>query len=183
MILIVKSNYTVPPLSRSNIREQAFVIRKALGIENSIQVDPLSLLELILPQVFPDFDYEVLPDDIMKGYLGKTEVLSQRIILPEAVYTGAGDHESPNYRWHRFTVMHEIGHFFLHSDVQPILARSNDYKCYRDPEWQADAFAGEFLVPYHLTKTFTVEEIWNRCAVSKSAAQVQWNAMHKKRAL
>lgn len=183
MIVIVKSNFLVPPMSRKQIRQDAFFIRKALGIEDSIQVDVLRLLEMILPSVFPDFDYEIRPDSEMEGYLGKTEVLDKRIILPESVYVGAGDVNNPKYCWHRFTVTHEIGHFFEHSSVKPVLARGNDYKCYCDPEWQADAFAGEFLVPYHLTKNMTPIEIQKQCMVSKSAAQVQWNAMHKKRAL
>ena len=183
MILIVKSNFIVPPMSRQEIRRDAFLIRKALGIENNLYIDVLKLLEIVLPGIYPEFDYEIRPDSEMEGFLGRMDVEEKKIILPESVYFGAGDPTYPNHGWHRFTVTHEIGHFFEHSKVKPVLARGSDYKCYCDPEWQANAFAGEFLVPYHLTKDMSPIEIQKKCMVSKSAAQVQWNAMHKKRAL
>ena len=33
---------------------------------------------------------------------------------------------------------------------------------YRSPEWQADAFGGELLMPAHLIADMTVEEVMNK---------------------
>jgi len=43
-------------------------------------------------------------------------------------------------------------------------------KPYEDPEWQADCFAGELLMPYHLIQEMSKEEIMQKCKVSFTAA-------------
>jgi hypothetical protein len=51
----------------------------------------------------------------------------------------------------RFTVIHEFAHWLLHPDLG--LARSSPgsmHQFFEDSEWQADAFAAEFLMPADL---------------------------------
>ena len=51
----------------------------------------------------------------------------------------------------RFTVVHEFAHWLLHPDLG--LARSSPgsmHQFFEDSEWQADAFAAEFLMPADL---------------------------------
>ena len=80
MSLIVKSNFIVPPMSRQEIRRDAFLIRKALGIENNLYIDVLKLLEIVLPGIYPEFDYEIRPDSEMEGFLGRMDVEEKKII-------------------------------------------------------------------------------------------------------
>lgn len=62
------------------------------------------------------------------------------------------------------------------------LARNPEsVKAYEDPEWQADAFAGAFLMPSHLIKNMEVEEIMQRCGVSEAAAKFNLKIAQKKR--
>lgn len=57
------------------------------------------------------------------------------------------------------------------------LARNANQKvaAYSDPEWQANAFAGELLAPHRFLKGKSVDEIANSYGISISAAQVQKN--------
>lgn len=48
-----------------------------------------------------------------------------------------------------------------------------------NPEWQANVFAGELMAPYDLVKDMSVIDIANRCGMSISAAEVQYNMYHK----
>ena len=61
----------------------------------------------------------------------------------------------------RFSLAHELGHYFLHKDVYSNLSfnsletwkdfMTNVFEVeYKDFEWQADEFAGRFLVPYDI---------------------------------
>jgi Zn-dependent peptidase ImmA (M78 family) len=68
----------------------------------------------------------------------------------------------------RFSLAHELGHYFLHKDVYSSLTLESieDWKDfilnvpeaeYENFEWQANEFAGRFLVPYDKLK-LKVEE-------------------------
>lgn len=78
--------------------------------------------------------------------------------------------------------MHEIFHYLKHGKMNISLARNPEsVKAYEDPEWQADAFAGAFLMPSHLIKNMEVEEIMQRCGVSEAAAKFNLKIAQKKR--
>mgnify|MGYP000952505712 FL=1 len=47
-----------------------------------------------------------------------------------------------------------------------------------DPEWQANAFAGELMAPYDLVKNMSVEEISEKCGMSMTAASIQYRKYH-----
>ncbi len=78
----------------------------------------------------------------------------------------------------RFTLCHEIGHYFLHQPNSISFARGN-IPVYRDPEWQANTFAGELMAPYDLVKDMKIEEIMEKCGMSRKAATIQYNAYHR----
>lgn len=65
------------------------------------------------------------------------------ILISEETYDAAVDGNGRA----RFTIAHEIGHFFLHRG-QMSFARSSQgrHEIYEDAEWQADAFASYFLI-------------------------------------
>lgn len=44
-----------------------------------------------------------------------------------------------------------------------------------NPEWQADAFGGELLIPHDLIHGMTATEIAIECEVSLAAARCQMN--------
>nr|WP_305147469.1 ImmA/IrrE family metallo-endopeptidase [Butyricicoccus faecihominis] len=77
----------------------------------------------------------------------------------------------------RFTLAHEIGHFFMHRDVDLALSRideRNDVPAYRKSEWQANTFASALMMPDHIIKNWEPEEIARFCGASMSAAEIAY---------
>lgn len=72
----------------------------------------------------------------------------------------------------RFTIAHEIGHYFLVDKV--MYTRKSDEKipAYCDPEWQANAFASELLIPSRKILHMPVSSIVRECKVSYQAAEI-----------
>lgn len=131
-----------------------------------------------MPEFDPDFYMEILPEAKMGECLGITYPKEHKIVLREDVYKGA----SSGVGMHRFTLAHEIGHYFLHNDRSVVLARTDPKEhmpAYKDPEWQANCFAGELLMPAKLIKGMTPSEVANNCEVSLSAARTQLGKSNK----
>ncbi|WLS07170.1 ImmA/IrrE family metallo-endopeptidase [Shinella sumterensis] len=105
----------------------------------------------------------------MEGAEGLTDPNGEFIQIREDVYEAAiaGDGRA------RFTVAHEMGHFFLHTGIP--LARStkgDGVASYRKSEPQANQFAAEFLMPRKLIHSgITPEQISNAHGVSDEAAR------------
>ena len=78
----------------------------------------------------------------------------------------------------RFTLCHELGHYLLHQPEFISYARG-DVPRYRDPEWQANTFAGELMAPYGLVKNFSIEDIMGKCGMSRQAATIQYYEYRK----
>jgi len=80
----------------------------------------------------------------------------------------------------RFTVIHEFAHWVLHPGLG--LARSakgSVHQFFQDSEWQADAFAGEFLMPADLVIKHckTAAQVAAMFGVSMGAAIVRINVL------
>lgn len=166
------SEYIVETKSRKELRHLALVFRKWLGLENELWVPIVELLD-ILAKVLKEFSYEIVPDDALPpGTHAETDIRTGHITIKESVYERACDGEGRD----RMTIAHEIGHFLTLCVCGFKLQRNfskQKVKRFNDPEWHAKCFAGEFLVPYHLTGNMTAEEIVNACGVSFDAAHYQ----------
>lgn len=68
---------------------------------------------------------------------------------------------------------HELFHLLYHCKENISYARSDNIEIYRDPEWQADAFGGELLIPYDLIVGMTPQQVAIECRVSLAAAKCQ----------
>ena len=88
--------------------------------------------------------------------------------IREKVYNGAVKGNARD----RFTLCHEFGHWLLHQPESVSFARG-DIPKYCDPEWQANVFAAELMIPYHKTRDMAVEKITVECGVSHSCAEIQ----------
>ena len=90
-----------------------------------------------------------------------------------------------SYKRGAFTLIHELGHYLLHylqNDVR--LTRESDdveVPIYCDPEWQADTFASEFLMPYDECINMEPEEIRKTYHVSRKAAEVRFNKIQEEK--
>ena len=69
---------------------------------------------------------------------------------------------------------HELGHLLLHRIETITLAREDgDIPPYKDPEWQANAFAGELLGLYEYIKDMSIIDIASHYGITEKAASIQ----------
>lgn len=166
-------NYVASPMSRADIRHIAKCFREMLGLKDVLYVDVVRLLEFVLAKL--GVNYEVVGVSELKEE-AVSHPATDTIIIREDVYSGA----CQGVGRYRFTIMHEIAHLLLHDTQSIRLARGEKPReAYLDPEWQADAFAGEFLVPYSLTCNMTEKEIVEKCGVTPRAAKCQIKAQKR----
>ncbi|MBQ6686380.1 MAG: ImmA/IrrE family metallo-endopeptidase [Firmicutes bacterium] len=161
------------PLSRQKIRDIAYNFRKILGIENELYIDILRILEMILVPM--GLDFEIVPVSEMDEE-AVTYPQESRIVLREDVYLKAMEGNGRA----RYTIAHEIGHAIMHLSDRISFARGIEaVPIYMDPEWQADVFAAELLIPKHLVGELDVKEVVSKCGVSNQAARIQLSKYKK----
>lgn len=117
-------------------------------------------------------EFEVTSESELGRRHGES-VLGQNIIrIREDVYNRACE----GYGRDRLTIAHELGHILLHQKEDIVLTRSEGtIPPYMDPEWQANAFAGELLAPFQYIKHMDIFDISTQYGVSIEAASVQKN--------
>jgi len=166
---MIGSQTVVAPLSRDAIETFALAWRRALGFDDAQPVDMLKIIEFILPMIWDDYTYEIVDD----AELGEAEATTST--TNRHIRIGLGPYERAMHGISRyaFTLAHELGHLLLHTGKPTSLARGT-VKPFLNPEWQADTFAGAFLVPAgEARKCLSVEEIAARFRISQAAAQVR----------
>lgn len=165
-------SFIATPYSRAKLREIANLIREIFGLKNVKHFPVVQLLEVGLPEIYSDFNYEIVENHKLPNQYAVTYPSKNLIVLREDVYEGAISGVARD----RFTIAHEIGHFILHQPANIALARNEvaeTIPAYKDPEWQANTFAGELLAPPHIIKGFSVPEVAHMCGVSKKVAEIQ----------
>ena len=169
--------YKASAVSRNDIREYVYWIKKQVGLEQVLYFPIVSFLENILPVLIPGFCLEIVPKQEMGNKHGETFPSKNLIRIREDVYLRAINGEGRD----RLTIAHEIGHLFLHDDEAISLCRlapNQVLKPYEDPEWQANAFGGELLASSYLIRGMSVASVQVKCGVSSSAARTQLRAIH-----
>lgn len=156
------------PRSRENIRKITKWVRKQLNMEKTLNFPIVEIIELLASDEKEVFDYEIVDEREMTDTYGTTNTVSNIMRIRENVYEGAINGNPRD----RFTLCHEFGHWLLHQPECVSFARGNIPK-YCDPEWQANTFAAELMVPYYLVEGMSVEEIVEQCGVSYTCAEIQ----------
>jgi hypothetical protein len=160
----------VAPRSRKQIEDHALAVRRALGVPDGSAVDMLRLLELVLPSVLEGYSFEVVPDRELGEAEATTSMTERTIKMGESCYEAAREGQAR----YPFTLAHELGHLLMHTGNPVQMARGQSVKPYVDAEWQADAFAGAFLMPAdEVRRCVSINEIMARFGVSRSAAEVR----------
>ena len=166
------NDYIAPALSRQNLRDLTLKIRKSFHMENKARFPVLEMLEA-MPDIFPGFTCEIVADhELPRSVQGDVDIINHHMRIKESVYDGA---YAGNGR-DRYSITHEIGHYILLSVAGLRLQRNisqRPLRPFEDPEWQAECFAGELLMPHHLIKDLNVFEIVEQCQVSLPAAKTQ----------
>lgn len=170
--------YIAKPTSRKKIRDLANMLRKIAGLYDEMYFPVVEFLELAMPRLFKEFEYEIVPVAQMPNEYAITYPEKNKICIREDVY----DRAIKGVERDRFTVAHEIGHFILHKPGSIALARTQevqDIPTFRKPEWQANTFAGELLAPPQVIRGLTLEEISLKCGVSLQVSEIQIKNMDK----
>jgi len=162
-------SYIASAVSRANLRELAEWIRRAVGYENKPYFPIVEFMENVMPAMFPKFNYEIVDDWELFGKEGEIRPLENLLLLPNTVYNDAVDGKGRA----RFSVTHEVSHYFLIDDGSIALARANiAMPKYQDPEWQANALASEILIVPRLSIGMSAEKVAETFGVSLQAAKV-----------
>jgi len=171
-------SYEVPPRRRDEIIEAAVALRQALRITNPM-FPILQVVEVLLPQIDPDFSFEVKEHAELGDQHGLTRPELKEMLIREDVYEGARNGVGRD----RFTIAHELGHYLLHNE--PGLARTlkprGSFPVYKCAEWQANSFAGALLIPTDVAQALrNPHAIAETCGVSVDAATVQLKVLAQK---
>ena len=173
-------SFKAKPRSIKDIREKAELIRTVTVMAMDTKTEQFPILhfaEIIIPQIAEDFTFVIGSKEEMGNNLGLTDIKEKTITIREDVYENAYNGNGRDL----FTIAHEVGHVLLHSEqnIQQ-LARTNKetIKPYENPEWQADTFAAELLMPASMiTEDDTVFTVARRFGVSYSAARIRLNKL------
>lgn len=162
------------PLSRQDIRDYVDALRQKLKLQDAAYVDIVYLAENVFPFMFSKsgYSFQVIDNKAMGNRHGLTNPHDGTVYIREDVYMGANQ----GYGRDRMTIAHEIGHFLLHNGIVLGLSKvdpNTRISPCRNPEWQASAFAGEFLMGHNIIKDLTVQQIVDLCVVSRKAAAYQ----------
>lgn len=170
--------YAAPPLSRRDLVSRADWIRRVVGVSPKEMFPIVKFVEKVLYDVFDDYSFEVLPEKRMGDNHGCTIPSERTIQIREDVYLRACEGCGRD----RFTMAHEAGHLLLLDGKSLSHARSDtEVVTYRDPEWQADAFAGALLMPAEMITQMNAVEVAVIYGVSDQAASYQKDAIERMR--
>lgn len=166
------SGYIANPLSRKDLRKISYKFRKLFGFENKMNFPIVQVIEFLSNKGV--FNLEICSVDGMRTKYGETIPSEKLIKLREDIYDKAckGDGFS------RSTCSHELLHLLKHREETVSFCRKEDdlikRRAYEDPEWQANCFSGELLVPKHLVKGMMIDEIVEKCNVTPFMAYYQY---------
>lgn len=170
-------DYKAPPTSWAKVDALADSLRSNLKMERETRIPIVNVVEKILYEQLELFEFQVRGRVEMGSAEGLTCPKGDFIRFREDVYESACDGGVRA----RFTFAHELGHFFMHTNVP--LARalpSERLPAYRSAETQANRFAGTLLIPAALlTSQHTVEQIMSEFGVSKPAAEFRLSGLRK----
>lgn len=173
----INSKTKTEPLSRKKIRIIVKKILEMLDIKRDTPIPVCNILDFLSFSEFK-LEYEIVKDERLKNEYAVTDLKIGKILIRESVFDKAS---KGSYR-DRFTIAHEIGHYFLHclyGNVSLCRAKEN-IKPYESPEWQADTFAGELLVNTDDNlKNLSIEDIQQKYEVSRQVAEIQKKSMYR----
>lgn len=164
-----RARYIAIRRDRKDILTDAYLLRKQLGLEETLKFPIVHFIENVLPTLCPGFDYIIVPDDELRGRAAETDTYNKIMVIRESVYNAACE-GGYNARW---VLAREVGHLMYHTPETIRYAKFNENQRIpktMDPEKQADYFAASLLIPLNLTKGMVKHEIASKCGVSLAAA-------------
>ena len=166
----------VRPLSRANIRHIAGSLREMCKLPEPM-FPIVHFMDVTLRRDWPGYDMVLLGRDELGNDGGRTDPDQKLVQIREDVYESARRGDG----FGRFTMAHELGHLLLHHGL-PFRRQvdKGEVKPFLNSEWQADAFAGELLMPVPAVLSCPGEaSLMDLCGVSFSAARVRFQVLRQ----
>lgn len=157
-----------PPLSKKKIEQLTIDIRSKFMI-SGCYFDIIRFMEFAMRVFDPTFDFECV-DELPGNTYAYYDPSVNKIYVLNSVYENACDGVGRD----RFTIAHEIGHYFLHRNGFSFARTERQVPTYSDPEWQANTFASFLLMPRAQTSFMSIEDIEYKCGVSHQAAEIAY---------
>ena len=161
------------PTSAKQLRKYASSIRKLLNCGDQLTFLILDILDYLMDegaiifQILDDNDEYFAIDELAKFDYNENTIYAKETVYREAL---AGIGRS------RFTLTHELAHFILFRILNfEVYTMDSAPLAFQDPEWQANTLAREILIPYELTKDFSLQEVIDKCLVSEECALVNYD--------
>lgn len=156
------------PMSRFELRAFAKTFRDAMGISDDKSFPIVEVFEKLLCAL--EYALELVQDKDMPDNYAITIPSQSLVRIRESVYLNAISGSTRD----RFTIAHEIAHLLFHDNLTVSFARNaGSIPAYQNPEWQANTFAAELLVPHQKIIGMSVADIMTKYGVSKKVAQIQ----------
>lgn len=172
----------VSPRSYVNLRDVAKQIRKMArkaDYINDMCLDVVGFYGYLAGEIPDSFRFHVaeaseLPDSSHEG-LTKP---NGEILIREDVFDGACDGNGRD----RFTMVHELEHWFMHRKSFGFARSSQTVPSYKCPEWQANTAASFTLMPTGAVRRSNANPIAlaELCEVSPRAAEVRCDIYRKR---
>ena len=161
------------PLSLADIEQTAWAVRQLLGL-TSPYLPVTDLIEFGLSSLASGFHYDIATAYEMGLRHGAVDRDRRVLYLREDVYQGVLEKKGRD----RFTACHELGHVLLHGGTLNRIMPDQRTVIYRDPEWQANAFAGAILMPQrHVVGLRSVRDLREIFGVTLEAAEVRMKVL------
>jgi Zn-dependent peptidase ImmA (M78 family) len=174
---MIGPDYVVAPLAWTDIGRVADGVRVQFSLYADPEFPVMEFIEKVLDQRLGVLRLEVLDEAEMGDYEGLTDPKGEFMCLRLDVYEKGWARDGRA----RFTAAHELGHFFLHTNIP--MARASPERhvvAYRRCEPQANQFAAELLMPRHFMRPDdTVQRVADRHRVSLEAARNRIDYMQK----
>lgn len=166
------------PLSTNDIIKQVELVRKSLRLNKQLYFPVVQFAEMILGETDSSYNFIVCEDNELPDKYACYNLKNNTMTVRNSVYELACEDDGRS----RFTFAHEIGHYFLHREGVALARVSSgiEIKTYMDPEWQANTFASELLMPNKLIQGLAVDEIKCLCRTSGQAASIAFSKANKK---
>ena len=172
--------FLAPARRWDEIQQIAYAVRNILvkqGLPDVPAFPVMEFVEFILPKLLPEFSVFAGDHSTMEGAEGLAAPDGSHIEIREDVMRKAWAGEGRA----RFTVAHELGHLFLHSNQKLQRAPSSAIAYFRNSEKQADHFAASLLMPHTMISADdTCETLVMRFGVSSIAAEIRLKYLTKK---
>ena len=168
-------DYETKPVSRSDLRKYASILRMVFHVPDT---GPFPILELLdkIPDVFEGSNYVIVEDKELSpntmAQCTPNDTGGFTIEIKQSVYEGAYKHHTGALLGF---ICHELCHVFLFNiGYTPIYARRFEegvLPAYRSVEWQAKALCGEVMIPYEESRGMKLKAIQEIYQVSEGFAK------------